>query len=377
MRKIAVATALVALLGGVANAQRIVSMPPSGDNQHAVVTQFIGPVSITVDYHSPRVVRGSNDRKGKIWGDLVPYGLADLGYGSCRQCPWRGGANENTTFAVSHDVLVEGQKLPAGTYGLFFIPDPNEWTVIFSKNSTSWGSFSYDPAEDALRVKVKPVKSPYREWLAYDFTDRSTDHATVAMQWEELSVPINVSVPNINDLYMAAMKNELRNATGFDPRNWTVAARWALTNKRYDDALELATVGVNGQRGGVNNETFNALMTLADAQEAKGMAAEAKANREKALAIPTATVLDLHQYARQLQTSGKKDEAVRIFMLNAKLHPNVWPVNVGLMRAYSAQGNYKEALKYAKLALPQAQDDLNRKNIEASIKKLEAGQDIN
>ena len=91
------------------------------------MTQGIGLVTVSVEYSSPNVhAPDGSDRKGKIWGDLVPYGLSDLGYNDCKECPWRGGANENTVFAVSHDVTVEGQPLKAGRYGLHFIPGQEE-----------------------------------------------------------------------------------------------------------------------------------------------------------------------------------------------------------------------------------------------------------
>lgn len=156
--------ALAVILAPPASAQfGGLTMPPSGDNQYSSVTQGIGPVRVNITYNSPDIHGPQGeDRRGKIWGALVPYGLADLGFGTCgKDCPWRGGANENTVFTVSHDVTVEGQPLPAGTYGLHFIPAADEWTIIFSKNHTSWGSYFYDAQEDALRVKVKPSKSEY------------------------------------------------------------------------------------------------------------------------------------------------------------------------------------------------------------------------
>ena len=58
-------------------------------------------------------------------------------------------------------VTIEGQPLAAGQYGLHLIAGPDEWTVIFSKNSSAWGSFFYDESQDALRVKVKPAKHEY------------------------------------------------------------------------------------------------------------------------------------------------------------------------------------------------------------------------
>ena len=125
---------------------------------------------------------GPNDRRGKIWGDLVPYGMSDLGFNGCASCPWRAGANENTTFTVTHDVQVQGQKLPAGTYGLHMIPGKDEWTIIFSKDANAWGSYWYDAKNDALRVKTKPAKSEYHEWLTYEFTERDPAKATVALE---------------------------------------------------------------------------------------------------------------------------------------------------------------------------------------------------
>ena len=127
------------------------TLPPSGDNQRATVTQQIGPVVVSVEYSSPRVTLKGDNRRGKIWGQLVPYGLTKLAP-DCPQCPWRAGANENTIFTASRDVKVQGQTLPAGKYGLHMMPGKEQFTVIFSKNSTAWGSYSYDAKEDALRV---------------------------------------------------------------------------------------------------------------------------------------------------------------------------------------------------------------------------------
>jgi hypothetical protein len=363
------------VLAPIANAQAL-SLPPSGDNQKSTVIQNIGLVQISIDYSSPNV-HGPNgeDRRGKIWGTLVPYGLTNLGFGTCTECPWRAGSNQNTVFTVSHDVTVEGQPLPAGRYGLHMIADPNDWTIIFSKNAGSWGSFFYNANEDALRVKVKPAKSEYNEWLTYEFTDRETDHATVALKWEDLQIPFTIKVANPTDLYLAKVHEELRNSQGFSWQNWTQAAQYAIQQKRFNDALEFAEVAVS--RNFVGNENFQTLSTLAQAQEAAGKTAEAKATYDKAINHPTARALDIHQYARQLLAAGKKPEALAAWELNAKRYPNQWPVHVGLARGYSAAGRYKEALKEAKLAAAQAPDELNKRSLEDAVKKLEAGKDMN
>ncbi len=135
-----------------ATAQNL-TVPPNGGNKKASVSERVGITDITIHYDRP----GVKGREGKIWGNLVQTGFNDLGFGTSKAAPWRAGANENTTITFSTDVMVEGKPLKAGTYGLFVAMGNNDATVIFSNNSTSWGSFFYDPKEDALRVNVKTV----------------------------------------------------------------------------------------------------------------------------------------------------------------------------------------------------------------------------
>lgn len=355
-----------------------ITLPQSGQNQHAITVQYIGPVRIAIDYHSPDVHGPTgDDRRGKIWGGLVPYGLADLGFGTCgNQCPWRGGANENTVFSTSHDVKIEGQLLKAGNYGLHFIPGETEWIVIFSNNSTSWGSFTYDAKEDALRVKAKPEKSEYHEWLTYEFMDRQPESAAFALKWEDLQLPLHITVENMPDIYVDIIGRELRSDPGFNSENWEAAAQYCLLSGTHLDlGLEWAQNAVS--KYGIGREMFTSLVTLGQLQEANGKIAEAKATIDRAMNHPTATVIDLHTYARQLQGQKKTDEAVKVFQLNAKRFPGVWPTELGLTRGYSAQGNFKEALKHAELAIKQAPDEGNRKNIRTYIELLQQGKDIN
>ncbi|MEO6461555.1 MAG: DUF2911 domain-containing protein [Candidatus Eisenbacteria bacterium] len=372
-RAVPLVLALSSFLGapGGAAAAKQLTLPPDGDNQLSTVTQGIGLVTVTVDYSSPNVhAPDGSDRKGKIWGGLVAYGMSDLGYNDCKSCPWRGGANENTVFTVSHDVKIEGQPLKAGTYGLHFIPDPAEWTVIFSANATSWGSYSYDPKEDVLRVKVKPVAGPYREWLAYDFIDRETDHATVALQWEELSVPIKVTVDDMPGLYLANIRRELRDAQGFTWVNWNDAAQYALANKRnLDEALVWAQRAIDDPFAGSAN--FTTLSTLTMLQMANGKSTEAAKSSDRALALASSP-MQVHQYGRSLQLMGQKEQAMRVFEANAKKYPGRWPTSLGLARGYSEMGDSKRALAMARKAVAQAPDEPSRKNVERFVQSLEA-----
>src|ERR1700747_1941753 len=135
-------------------------------SQRGTVTQRIGLTDVTITYHRPSVAGR------EIWGKTVPYGKV-----------WRAGANENTTIAFTDDVSIEGKPLPAGTYGLHTIPDKDQWTIIFSKNSTSWGSFSYDEKEDAMRVTLKPQAAEYQEAMIYTFEDVKPDSTATTLRW--------------------------------------------------------------------------------------------------------------------------------------------------------------------------------------------------
>jgi Protein of unknown function (DUF2911) len=371
LARLALGAAAALSLAGTAAAQSGgITVPPSGGNQRAAVTQYIGLVKVGVDYSSPHVHSPSGeDRKGKIWGDLVPYGMANLGFGTCGdQCPWRGGANENTVFTTSHDLEVQGKTLPAGSYGLHFIPGKDEWTVIFSKNSTSWGSFFYDPKEDALRVTTKAEPSDYHEVLTYEFPERKTDTATLALKWENLQVPLVLKTDAVG-VYVANMRKQLRSTPGFSWQGWNSAARYCLQNKtNLPEALTWAETGA--QPGFTGDENFTTLSTLSALQAANGKTAEATKTMDKAIGLPGASALDLQTYGKQLLTEKKPDEAMKVFQLNAKRNSTVWFTHAGLARGYSAQGKKKEALAEAQLALKAAPDD-QKKSVEGLIKDLE------
>ena len=156
----------------------------------AGVSQRIGvDTDITISYSRPGV------KERKIWGELVPWGLAPGNkYSNDKPFPWRGGANENTTIEFSKDVLIDGHKLSAGKYGMHFIPGKDKWTVIFSKNSELWGSYQYNQEEDALRIEVEPQEAPFAEWLTYGFDKLAGTSCTAYLHWEKLRVSFSVSI---------------------------------------------------------------------------------------------------------------------------------------------------------------------------------------
>lgn len=357
------------------------TLPPSGGNQKSIVKQYIGSlVSVKVAYNSPDVhASDGTDRTGAIWGQLIPYGLTDLGFGLRNPSPWRAGANQNTTITFSHDVQVEGKPLKAGTYGLHMIVEENApWTLVLSKNSSAWGSYFYEEKDDALRVQVTPEDHAFTEWLNYSFVDRQPTSSILQLEWENKAVPFKIEVPNMNELYVANFRKELQGATGFSWQNWNQAANFCLTNDiNLNEALTWAEASISAPFVGQKN--FTTLSTKASIQYKLDQKEEAKATMQEAINNPTATALLVHSYGRQLIAEKRLDEALKVFQDNRKKYKSVWPTNYGLARVYSARGDFKNALKYLKIAktkVPEG-DTINASAVDANIKKLENGQDIN
>ncbi|MGA7566734.1 MAG: DUF2911 domain-containing protein [Terriglobales bacterium] len=341
---------LMAAMPAVTSAQSFVLDLPR-QSQRAEVEQRIGLTEITIIYHRPLV----NNRK--VWGDLVPYGQV-----------WRAGANENTTITFSDPVQIEGKTLDSGTYGLHMIPNADEWTIIFSKNSTSWGSFTYNQAEDALRVNVKPMPADMHNALTYDFDQLQPDSAVIELEWEKLAVPFKVSV-NVHDVVEASLKKQLRGLSQYTWISWDDAANYLLTEKiGLDDALTYANKSIQ------NEDRYENEMTKSKVLIALNRKDDAEAAQKKALEL--ANPLQLHLYARQLQAEKHNEEAYAIYRENAKKHPDEWFVHVGLARVYSSQGKFDDAASQVKLAETVAPDN-QKTYLDSLEKKLESKQDIN
>jgi Protein of unknown function (DUF2911) len=341
---------LMAALSGISPAQSMVLDLPL-QSQRAEVSQRIGITDITIDYHRPLV----NDRK--VWGDLVPYGKV-----------WRAGANINTTITFSDPVMIEGKPLDKGTYGLHMIPNADEWTVIFSKNSTSWGSFTYDEKEDALRVNAKPVATDMHTALTYDFDQLTPDSAVVELEWEKVAVPFKVSV-NVHELVEASLHKQLRNLSQYTWQSWDDAANYLVTEKiDLDQALKYVNKSIESEDRYDNEMTKSKVLVALNRKD------EAETAQKRALDM--ANPLQIHLYARQLQAEKHNDQAFAIFLENAKKHPDLWFVHTGLARVYSSQGKFDDAAKEIKLSMAVAPDN-QKSYLDGLEKKLEAKQDIN
>jgi hypothetical protein len=321
------------------------------DSQHAKVIQRVGITDITINYHRP-LVKGR-----KVWGGLVPYGQV-----------WRAGANENTTIEFTDPVTVEGKPLAKGIYGLHMLPTENAWTVIFSKAAASWGSFTYNQSEDALRVTVKPQAAEMKEALAYEVDDVTPNSAIISLRWEKLAVPFKVEV-NTHEIVAQNLHSQLRGLAQYTWDGWDDAANYFLANKyNLEEALkyEDKSIGVE--------ERYDNLMTKARILDALNRKDDATVARNKALGM--ANITQLHTYGRQLQIAGKQDEAFAVFRTNIKKDPNHWLVRTEAARLAVAKGDYDGATKEMKLALAAAPDPA-KPTVENFIKRLEAKEDIN
>jgi hypothetical protein len=338
-------------LGGTVSAQNDLNLPDV--SQAAEVKQRIALTDITVKYHRPLV----NGRK--IWGGLVPYGKV-----------WRAGANENTTIEFSDPVSVEGQPLAKGTYGLHMIPNPDSWTVIFSKTNTAWGSYSYKQDEDALRVNVKPrALAEMKETLEFEFEDLKPDSTAVTLKWEKLGVPFTVSIKD-SDQTLQNIRAQLKGRGQFTWQALDEGAQFCLTRKiNLDEALRWADASIQ------NEERFDNLSTKADILKALNRTDEAKAVWNQALEI--ATPVQLYSYGRRLQSEKNGPKAMEIFQAVAKRFPQTAYGHLAQARIKSAAGDFAGAAAEAAEAQNAAPTDAQKQSIKALIDRLQSKQDIN
>jgi len=312
---------------------------------HSQVQQTIGISEVSIDFHRPRV----NNRD--VWGALVPEGQV-----------WRAGANDNTVIHFSTDVQVEGQDLSAGTYGLHMIPGDSEWTVIFSNNSTSWGSFSYTEDEAALRVTVEPKAAEHQEWLGYGFEDLAGGSATAYLHWEKKKVPFRIEV-NTPEIVLANARKELRSRPGFSWLGFFQAANWAFNNNLNSETAEQwADRSVQMQANGNNLGLKARILSRA------GKATEAKEALTAAIEGSNEQQLNALGYAYLFQEE-KPAIAVELFTENTQRNPESWNVWDSLAEGLAAAGQTDEAIKNYEKALGMA-PEAQKARIEGAITQL-------
>lgn len=345
--------AAVFLITGNISAQ---NLPQVQASPHAIIMQEVGMSEITIDYNRPAV-------KGReVWGKLVPYGMTNLGFGTAKESPWRAGANENTTIKFTDDVKINGNNLRAGTYGLHMIVTEEDWTIVFSNTSTAWGSFFYDPKDDALRINVKPEKSEFNEWLVYGFENLTNKSADVFLKWENIKVKFTASF-DVDNVVLDRYRKLLVGAQGFNAQNYQQAAAYCIArNINMEEAEKWIDHSISLQQTGSN------LLTKAQLLEKKGNKNEAEELTKKAISIATENELNTYGYTLMLQLNDI-DRAIEIFKHNIEKHPDSWNVYDSLAEAFGRKGNKDDAVKYYGMALEKSPEN-QKQRIKKAIDDL-------
>jgi len=361
MRKLfamqAIPLLLIILISFTANAQQITT--PRTPSPAATVSQTIGISTVKVSYSRPSV-------KGReIWGKQVPYGWNVQNFGNGNSAPWRAGANENTTIKFSHDAKVEGQPVPAGEYGLFFVVNAdNTAELILSKDCRSWGSFFYEPGHDLFRTKIQLRDIPFTEMLTYDFVNNTKTSSELTLNWEKKQFPVKIEFA-VDDIVMANAEEELKGPKGFNWQGFVSAANYALQNKtNYEQALKWADKAIDF--GGA----FAAMSVKSNILTAMGKTADADSIMKQAIAVSTENELNLYGY--QLMNRGEKDKAIEMFILNTKRFPKSANAFDSLGEGYATKGDKKNAIINFKKSLGMNPPPEVKANSEKFMKELGA-----
>lgn len=228
------------------------------ESNYQSISQTIGDTKVSITYHRP------NTKGREVWGKLVPYNEV-----------WRTGANNATTFEITNDVTVNGQKLAKGKYSIHSLPTAGDWEIIFNKTSDQWGSFTYDAKEDVLRVKATPVKDSFRESMSISFENVVGSKADVIIRWGELAVPFTLDVGDFNGRFFN------------DNKRRTISERMTVANyilsvkatAAYPEALAWVEDAEKA------NVTYSVLSLKARLLAEMGRKAEAIAAGEKAVQV--------------------------------------------------------------------------------------------
>jgi tetratricopeptide (TPR) repeat protein len=325
---------------GITTAHAQLDLPRN--SQKATVSQQIGISEVSIAYSRPAV----NNRE--IWGKLVPYGMNNLGFGTATSSPWRAGADENTIIEFSDDVKIEGQNLAAGKYGLHMIIGENgRASIIFSRNHKAWGSYFYEPTEDALRVEVDTKTIPHTEFLTYEFPDLHSNGATVALNWEKKQIPFKI-VFDVSAIVLDDIRQKLQGEAGFQRQNWEQAANFALNNGGdLQEALGWINNAIEGQF--FSAKTFNNMAIKAQILQKMGQKAEVLAMVPEMAGL--ANTNEMNNLGYILLNMGENDKALKYFKINAKNNPTNANVFDSLGEAYKIMGDRKNAIKNLKKSL--------------------------
>ncbi|HNU07220.1 MAG TPA: DUF2911 domain-containing protein [Pyrinomonadaceae bacterium] len=285
-----VLTIILALAAAISAAAQY----PIQSSARQEVTQVIGDAKISISYFRP------NAKGRAIWGctstDVIPKG------GTTYDClvpngqVWRTGANNATVFETSGDILVNGQRLPKGKYGLFSIPGAGEWTIVFNKTWDQWGSFRYDAAQDQLRVSAKPGSGEAFETMTIMFANVAGTTADVQIRWDKMVVPFTIDIGDMNARLVETARREMAGSP-LQLANYVIGQK--VTSK-YSEVLALLDSAISSR------ETMANLWAKARLLAEMGRQNEAIATGEKAVAAGKAATQDTAAVERTLNAWKSK-----------------------------------------------------------------------
>jgi hypothetical protein len=201
------------LMGAFLSFSQQIQMPQA--SPMAKISQKVGLTDVTVDYSRP------STKGRKIFGELVPYGEV-----------WRTGANGATVITFSTDVIIAGNKVPAGQYALYSIPGKSSWTIILSKNIQLWGAIGYNQEEDQLRFNATPSKTSKKyETFEISFNNMTDNSADVSMKWEYARVDFKITT-EVDPIVMADIQKQVIDAETNNPSLLYQAANYYFTNNK-------------------------------------------------------------------------------------------------------------------------------------------------
>lgn len=144
---------------------------------HAEAMTMLGQNHVHIEYNSPRV------RGRLIFGGLVAFDEV-----------WSTGAHNVTSISFSQDLVIEDNVVKAGKYALFTIPGKEEWTIILNKNWNQHLADDYNPKEDILKLKVKPIiQENSLEELTFNVIPKNENLGIIRFQWENVSFELKIS----------------------------------------------------------------------------------------------------------------------------------------------------------------------------------------
>jgi tetratricopeptide (TPR) repeat protein len=198
------------------------SLSPKGN-----ISQIVGNTTIEIEYERPSV------RKRQIFGELVPWGKV-----------WRTGAGSCTKISFDKDVKVGGQKIEAGKYSLFTIPNLQEWIIILNKDTTLYGSYDYDYKKDVARFVTIPIKSNrFYETLSLDI-EILPNNAKIYLSWANVQVSFDVETTTDSEIEKL-IEEELLTKKNKDSDIYAGAAEYLFfRGANLMDAITLAEVAI-------------------------------------------------------------------------------------------------------------------------------------